>query len=100
MGIRDRHSIVLDVKIGSGAFMKTPEDGARLAERMVAIGQHCGRRVRAVMTDMDIPLGKNIGNALEVAEDVYKRQVRMSASTRRVPLCRSDRAAYAPILGV
>ena len=59
------HSIVLDVKIGSGAFMKTPEDGARLAERMVAIGQHCGRRVRAVMTDMDIPLGKNIGNALE-----------------------------------
>ena len=62
------HSIVLDVKIGSGAFMKTPEDGARLAERMVAIGRHCGRRVRAVMTDMDIPLGKNIGNALEVAE--------------------------------
>ena len=62
------HSIVLDVKIGSGAFMKTPEDGAKLAERMVAIGRHCGRRVRAVMTDMDIPLGKNIGNALEVAE--------------------------------
>lgn len=64
------HSIVLDVKIGSGAFMKTLEDGKRLAENMVAIGKACGRNVTAVMTNMDIPLGNNIGNALEVAEAV------------------------------
>ena len=90
------HSIVLDVKIGSGAFMKTPEDGARLAERMVAIGQHCGRRVRAVMTDMDIPLGKNIGNALEVAEaaDVLRgegpddlREVSLVLAQNMLELC-------------
>ena len=90
------HSIVLDVKIGSGAFMKTPEDGARLAERMVAIGRHCGRRVRAVMTDMDIPLGKNIGNALEVAEaaDVLRgegpddlREVSLVLAQNMLELC-------------
>lgn len=64
------HSIVLDVKIGSGAFMKTLEDGRRLAENMVAIGKACGRNVTAVMTNMDIPLGNHIGNALEVMEAV------------------------------
>lgn len=64
------HSIVLDVKIGSGAFMKTLEDGQKLAQNMVAIGKACGRNVTAVMTNMDIPLGNNIGNALEVLEAV------------------------------
>jgi len=64
------HSIVLDVKIGSGAFMKTREDGERLARSMVSIGKACGRQVRAVMTNMDIPLGYYIGNALEVMEAV------------------------------
>jgi len=62
------HSIVLDVKIGSGAFMKTDEDAAALAREMVDIGTACGRQMTAVLTDMDIPLGQNIGNALEVAE--------------------------------
>ena len=63
-------SIVLDVKCGSGAFMKTREDGTLLAEKMVAIGKACGRQVAALITNMDIPLGNNVGNALEVQEAV------------------------------
>ena len=63
-------SIVLDVKCGSGAFMKTREDGKLLAEKMVAIGKACGRQVAALITNMDIPLGTHIGNALEVQEAV------------------------------
>ena len=62
--------IVLDVKYGSGAFMKTPEDAVLLAEKMVTIGKGAGKRVRAVISDMDTPLGKNIGNTLEVTEAV------------------------------
>jgi len=61
-------SIVLDVKIGSGAFMKTDADAEALAREMVKIGTACGRRMTAVLTDMDIPLGYSIGNAMEVAE--------------------------------
>lgn len=61
-------SIVLDVKFGSGAFMKTPELATVLAEKMVAIGEACGRKVRAVISNMDVPLGKYVGNLLEVKE--------------------------------
>ena len=64
------HNIVLDVKVGSGAFMKTPRDAEILAEKMVEIGKACGRNIAAVITDMDSPLGNNVGNALEVAETV------------------------------
>lgn len=64
------HNIVLDVKCGSGAFMKTPEDAETLATEMVKIGKSCSRNIAAVITDMDTPLGTNIGNSLEVIEAV------------------------------
>ena len=59
---------VLDVKTGSGAFMKTEKDAAFLAELMVETGERMGKKVVALITDMDQPLGKMIGNALEVVE--------------------------------
>ena len=60
--------ILLDVKTGSGAFMKTMEDSVRLAETMVSIGERAGRRTVALITSMDRPLGRAIGNSLEVCE--------------------------------
>jgi pyrimidine-nucleoside phosphorylase len=61
-------ALVLDVKTGSGAFMKSEEDAAFLAELMVETGERMGKRVVALITDMDQPLGCMIGNALEVVE--------------------------------
>ena len=60
--------ILLDVKTGSGAFMKTEADSIRLARTMVSIGERAGRRTVALITDMSRPLGNAVGNALEVAE--------------------------------
>jgi len=63
-------AILLDVKVGSGAFMKTEADAKKLAETMKAIGERAGRKTAAVLTDMEMPLGRTIGNALEAAEAV------------------------------
>ena len=63
-------AILLDVKTGSGAFMKTLDDSIALAQAMVSIGEHMGRSMMALITDMDRPLGKAIGNSLEMIEAV------------------------------
>ena len=65
-------AILLDVTCGNGAFMKTVDQAIELAQKMVAIGTHNGRNVAALITDMDTPLGHNIGNSLEVMERMRK----------------------------
>ena len=66
----DDDCVVLDVKTGSGSFMKTKEQSRELAQWMVAIGKAAGKRMRALITDMDRPLGHAIGNSLEVVEAI------------------------------
>jgi pyrimidine-nucleoside phosphorylase len=63
-------ALVLDVKVGSGAFMKRLEDARALARTMIGIGTEMKRKVTALLTDMDQPLGRAVGNALEVIEAV------------------------------
>jgi pyrimidine-nucleoside phosphorylase len=61
-------AIVLDVKVGNGAFMRTIDDARRLAEAMISLGRQAGREVVCLLTDMDQPLGAAVGNSLEVLE--------------------------------
>ena len=78
--------IVLDVKTGSGAFMKTLDDSIKLAQTMVAIGEGAGRRTVALITDMDTPLGYGIGNSIEVIESTEVLKGRGPADLREVSL--------------
>ena len=70
----DDDCIVLDVKTGSGSFMKELEDSRTLAKLMVAIGKRAGKRISALITDMDRPLGYAVGNSLEVVEAIEALQ--------------------------
>lgn len=63
-------TILLDVKYGKGAFMQTKEDAKTLAKTMIEIGKHCGKDTRATISNMNQPLGKAIGNSLEVIEAI------------------------------
>lgn len=63
-------AICLDVKVGSGAFMKNVEDATKLATLMVNIGKNCGKNMTAILTNMDEPLGLAVGNSLEVIEAI------------------------------
>jgi pyrimidine-nucleoside phosphorylase len=65
------NAIVLDVKVGDGAFMKTLEDARVLAQAMIALGERAGREVVCEITDMDQPLGRAVGNSLEVREVLH-----------------------------
>ena len=79
-------AILLDVTMGNGAFMKTLDDAVELARLMVSIGTANGRRVAALITDMDKPLGHNIGNSIEVAESMAVLQGRGPADLTEVCL--------------
>ena len=76
--------LVLDVKTGAGAFMKTPADSRRLAESLVAIGRASGVRTEALITAMDAPLGRMVGNSLEVMEAVDTLKGRGPADLERL----------------
>lgn len=87
-------ALVLDVKVGSGAFMKKQVDARRLAQMMVAIGRRVDKRVQALITDMSQPLGYAIGNALEVMEVSQTLQNGGPADLTRLSLELAARMIY------
>ena len=80
-------AIVLDVKVGKGAFMKDINEARKLAKLMIEIGKYFKRKVRAVLTNMDIPLGHNIGNKIEIEECVEVLQGKGEKNLKEVTIC-------------
>ncbi|MBA3395409.1 MAG: thymidine phosphorylase [Deltaproteobacteria bacterium] len=76
--------LVIDCKVGRGAFMKTIENARKLCDLMRAIGQRAGKRVTCVLTDMDAPIGRTIGNALEIRESIEVLRGGGPADTREL----------------
>src|SRR5205085_1431293 len=87
-------ALVLDVKVGAGAFMKKQVDARRLAQMMVGIGRRLDKRVQALITDMSQPLGYAIGNALEVMEVSQTLQNAGPADLTRLSLELAARMIY------
>lgn len=79
-------NIVLDVKYGSGAFMKTKKDAEILAENMVKIGNLCGRNTAALITNMNVPLGFAVGNSLEVIEAINVLKGKQKGDLREISI--------------
>jgi pyrimidine-nucleoside phosphorylase len=92
------HGILLDVKVGSGAFMKTVSDASELAEVCVALGTNSGRATRALITDMSQPLADTVGNAIEVREVI--EVLRGERQSRFVELCLALVGHLAALSGV
>jgi pyrimidine-nucleoside phosphorylase len=92
------HAILLDVKVGSGAFMKTVADARELAEVCVALGSNAGRATRAMITDMSQPLADTVGNAIEVREAI--EVLRGERQSRFVELCLELVGQLAALSGV
>jgi pyrimidine-nucleoside phosphorylase len=92
------HAILLDVKVGSGAFMKTVSDARELAEVCVALGTTSGRATRALITDMSQPLADTVGNAIEVREAI--EVLRGDRQSRFVELCLALVGHLAALSGV
>ena len=80
-------NLVLDVKVGSGAFMKDVNTATKLGQKMLEIGKMCGLDVKVVLTNMDMPLGNNIGNALEVKEAMEILQNKGPEDLKEVSIC-------------
>jgi len=93
-------AIVLDVKVGDGAFMKTLDDARALAETMLELGREAGRTVVCLLTDMDQPLGRAVGNALEVREALATVQGQGPADFTELVLDASARLLALSDLGV
>lgn len=87
-------ALVLDVKCGSGAFMKTPENALKLAEKLVSIGESFGKRTIGYVTNMDQPLGTTVGNWLEVRESAEALQGHGEADMMEVTLMLSGTMIY------
>ena len=79
-------ALVLDVKTGAGAFLANPDDARALAQLMIQIGERAGRNIRALITDMNQPLGRSIGNANELRESIEILQNRGPSDVRELTL--------------